>query len=244
MKSRTPAIAARRRCWALWSLTVLVAGCATTTAGTATPAAPPPEVTAQNLATLLLAAADVGAAMSASGMVITRQVTAPWDDSAGIAAGPGCLAVAGAAQRGVYTDADWTALHGQVLREPPTAPTWAHFATQAVVLFDSATAAADFFARSRQTWAGCSDRDLTYAPQLAPAEQIWSIGPVSVHRFRKDSDVLTVSRQQRSPQQWSCQRALTVQGRVAVDVEACTLEGPTSAAATIARAIAERIGPA
>jgi hypothetical protein len=223
----------------MWSLTVAVTGCATTTAGTASPAAPAPEVTVQNLANLLLAAADVGAAMSAPDMVVTRQVDALWDDSAGIAGGPGCLAVAGAAQRGVYADADWTAVHGQVLREPPTSPSWAHFATQAVVLFDSATAAADFFARSRQIWAGCSDRDLTYAPQLAPAEQIWSIGPVSVL-----NDVLTVSRQQRSPQQWSCQRALTVQGHVAVDVEACALDGPTSAAAAIARSIAERIGPA
>jgi hypothetical protein len=62
---------------------------------------------------------------------------------------------------------------------------------------------------------------------------------VSIH-----NDVLTVSREQRSPQRWSCQRALTVNGTVAVDVEACALQGPTSAAAAIARAIAERIGPA
>jgi hypothetical protein len=35
-----------------------------------------------------------------------------------------------------------------------------------------------------------------------------------------------------------------VNGTVAVDVEACALQGPTSAASAIARAIAERIGPA
>ena len=220
------------------SLTVLGTGCATTTAGTATPAAPAPEITASTLASLLLPAAEVAAAMSGSDMVVTRQVTAPWDDSAGIAGGPGCLAVAGAAQSGVYSDADWTALHGQVVREPPTAPAWAHFATQSVVLFETASAAEQFFTGSRQAWADCSNRDLTYAPPLAP-EQLWAIGPVSVQ-----NDVLAVSRKQRSPQQWSCQRALTVNGTVAVDVEACALDGPTSAAAAIARAIAERIGPA
>ena len=225
---------------ALLSLTVSAAGCAATTAGTATPAAPPPAAaTEQGLPGLLLSAAEVGAALAGPDVVVTRQVTAPWDDSARISGGAGCLAVAGAAQRGAYTDAGWIAVHGQVLREPPTSPSWAHFATQAVVLFDSVPAAQDFFARSRQSWADCSDRELSYAPQLAPAEQLWLIGPVSVQ-----NDVLAVSREQRGPQRWSCQRALTVQGPVAVDVEACALDGPTSAAAAIARAIAERIGPA
>ncbi len=232
MKSPIPAMAA------LVSLTVPVVGCATTTAGTATPAAAPPPITGQSLPGLLLSAAQVGAALSGPDVVVTRQATQPWDDSIGITGGAGCLAVAGAAQRDVYAGEDWTAMHGQVLREPPTS-SWAHFATQAVVLFDSGPAAQDFFARSRQTWADCSNRDLSYAPQLAPAEQLWSIGPVNVR-----TDVLTVSRQQRSPQRWSCQRALTVQGQVAVDVEACALDGPTAAAAAIAGAIAERIGPA
>lgn len=237
MKSPIPAMAA------LVSLTVPVVGCATTVAGTANPAAAPPPITGQSLPGLLLSAAEVGAALSGPDMVVTRQATQPWDDSTRITGGPGCLAVAGAAQRDVYADADWTAMHGQVLREPPTSSSssssLAHFATQAVVLFDSAPAAQDFFARSRRTWADCANRDLSYAPQLAPAEQVWAIGPVSDR-----TDVLTVARQQRSPQRWSCQRALTVQGQVAVDVEACTLDGPTAAAAAIAGAIAERIGPA
>jgi hypothetical protein len=232
MKSPTPVMAA------LLSLTVLAAGCATTTGGTAIWAGPAPAITANTLAGLLLPAVQVAAELSGGEVVVTRQVTAPWDDSAGIAGGVGCLAVAGAAQRGVYNNTGWTAMQGQVLREPPAAPDWAHFATQAVVLFPTAPTAQEFFARSRQTWADCSGRDLNYAPPLAP-QQLWSIGPVSV-----DNDVLTVSREQRSPQRWSCQRALTVTGTVAVDVEACALQGPTSAASAIARAIAERIGPA
>ena len=167
-------------------------------------------------------------------MVVTREVAEPWDDSARLTEGPGCLAVAGAAQRGVYAGTDWTAVHAQVLREPPPAQ-WSHFATQAVVLFPTVAAAEDFFARSQDSWAGCSDRELAYPQPLAP-EQLWSIGPVGVER-----DVLAVSRVQRSPQQWSCQRALTVHGNVAVDVEACSLDGPTSAATAIAGAIAGRL---
>jgi hypothetical protein len=223
---------------ALLSLAVLATGCAATVAGTAAPAAPAPTITADALPGVLLPAAQVGAAMSGVDMVVTRQVTAPWDDSALIAGGVGCLAVAGAAQRNVYDGARWTAVHGQVLREPPTAPAWENFATQAVVLFDSAQAAADFFARSRLTWTTCSDREMSYTAPLSP-EQTWSIGPVILR-----NEVLAVSRVQRGPQRWSCQRALTVQGRVVVDVEACALRGVTAAAAVIADAIAERIGPA
>ena len=214
------------------------AGCATTTTGTATPAAQVPPTTAETLPTLLLSAADVGSALSAGDMVVTRDVTAPWDDSAhfdGQSGGSGCLAVAGAAQKGVYADTGWTALHGQVLREPPTAPAWSHYAVQSVVLFPTAAAAADFYTGSRTSWAGCSNRELAYAQQLAP-DQLWSIGPIST-----DDEVLAVSREQRGPQHWFCQRALTVHGNVGVDVEACSLDGATSAATTIAHTIADRL---
>ena len=214
------------------------AGCATTTSGTAAPAATPPMTTAETLPALLLSAADVGSALSGSDLVVTRDVTTPWNDSAHFTADSGtagCLAVAGAAQQGVYADTGWTALHGQVLREPPTAQAWAHYAVQAVVLFPSAQAAADFYARSQASWAGCSNRELAYAQQLAP-DQLWSIGPATT-----DGDVLAVSRVQHGPQQWSCQRALTVHGNVGVDVEACSLDGPTAAAASIAQSIAGRL---
>jgi len=214
------------------------AGCATTTSGTAAPAAAPPMTTAETLPALLLSAADVGSALSGSDVVVTSDVTKPWNDSAHFTAESGtagCLAVAGAAQQGVYADSGWTALHGQVLREPPTAQAWSHYAVQAVVLFPSPQAAADFYARSKDSWAGCSNRELAYAQQLAP-DQLWSIGPITA-----DSGVLAVSRVQRGPQQWSCQRAMTVHGTVAVDVEACSLDGPTVAAASIAQTIAGRL---
>lgn len=229
MTSRLPVIAAL--------LCLTVSGCSTTTGGTAAPAAPIPPTTADTLPGLLLSATDVGSAMGGSHLSVTRDVTTPWNDGAHFqdADGTGCLAIAGAAQSDVYAGTGWTALHGQVLREAPTARTWSHFATQAVVLFPTPAAAADFYARSRDGWAGCSNRELDYAQQLAP-DQVWDIGPVSA-----DHDMLTVSRSQRSPQQWSCQRALRVRGSVAVDVEACDATAPTTAAADIAAAIGERL---
>ncbi len=218
-------------------------GCSATTTGTATPAAPVPAPTEQTLPTLLLAAPEVGAALGDDEVVVSREVSAPWDDSARFRSAPsgpdgtdlGCLAIAGAAQRAVYAGTGWTALRGQVLREPPTAPDWSHFATQAVVLFPDAQAASDFYHRAGDTWAGCANRELVYAQQLAP-DQIWEIGPVN-----SGPDMLTVARTQRSPMQWSCQRALSVRGNVAIDVEACDAGGPTGAAAAITAAIDERL---
>ena len=231
MTRRLPAIAV--------SVCLGISGCAATTPGTATPAAPVPATTAQTLPALLLAAPDVGATLGDDDVVLTREVSAPWDDGAHFgdagSGNPGCLAIAGAAQRAVYDGTGWTALRGQVLREPPTAPTWSHFATQAVVLFPTATAAADFYGRSRTAWTGCSDRELRYTQQPAP-DQVWQVGPVST-----DRDMLTVTRTQSGPQHWSCQRALSVRGAVAVDVEACDAVRPATAAAEIVSAIGERV---
>lgn len=217
---------------ALLSLTAV--GCSQTTFGTATPAAPDPLVAAEALPGLLLSAADMQATMSSPQLVVTREVSAPWQDP-GRLSDASCSAVAGAAQQQAYAAAGWTALRAQVVREPPAAESWSHYAVQAVVLFPTAAAAADFFTASRADWARCSDRELTYAQQPAP-DQVWSIGPTGV-----DRDVLAVSRVQHSPQRWSCERALTVHGNVAVDVEACSLAGDGPAAVAIARTISGRL---
>jgi hypothetical protein len=217
-----------------------ISGCTATTTGAALPAAPIPPTTAESLPALLLSAPEVAAALDGDELTITSDVSRMWNDShmstdGGRADAAGCLAIVGAAQQGVYADSGWTGMHGQVLREPPTAPKWSHYTVQAVVLFPTAAAAVDFFTKSQSSWAGCSERELTY-PQAPAPEQLWSVGP-----SRTSLGVLTVSRTQRGPQRWFCQRALTVRASVAVDVEACSLDAPTSAAAAIASMIGERL---
>ena len=217
-----------------------ISGCTATTTGAALPAAPIPPTTAESLPALLLSAPEVAAALDGDELTITSDVSRMWNDShmmtdGGRVDAAGCLAIVGAAQQGVYAESGWTGMHGQVLREPPTAPKWSHYTVQAVVLFPTAAAAVDFFTKSQSSWAGCSDRELTY-PQAPAPEQLWSVGP-----SRTSLGVLTVSRTQRGPQRWFCQRALTVRASVAVDVEACSLDAPTSAAAAIASMIGERL---
>jgi len=223
---RLPAIAAL--------LCLSVSGCSAVTPGIARPADRAPLTSPDNLSSLLLSAPDVGAALASDDVVVTNDVSKAWNDS-GHSADVNCLAIAGAAQQGVYAGSGSTAIHGQVLREAPTAPEWTHYAVQAVVSFPSAQAAAEFFTASQRGWAACSNRELNYAQPIGPP-QVWSVGTTST-----DHDVLAVSRVQQSPQRWACQRALTVHSNVAVDVEACSLDGPTAAASAIAGQIAGRL---
>lgn len=226
MSPRLPTIAAL--------LCLSVSGCSAVTAGTAMPMVRAPLTSPDGLPSLLLPAPEVGAALASDDVVVTTDVNKAWNDSAHFA-DVNCLAIAGAAQQGVYAGSGSTALHGQVLREPPTAPEWSHYAVQAVVSFPTAQAAADFFTASQRGWAACSNRQLHYAQPVGP-DQVWSVGATST-----EHDVLAVSRVQQSPQRWACQRALTVHSNVAVDVEACSLDGPTAAASAIAGQIAGRL---
>ncbi|WP_082135726.1 sensor domain-containing protein [Mycobacterium sp. EPa45] len=226
MTPRLPVIAAL--------LCLSVSSCSAVTTGTALRADPVPLTSPDGLPALLLSAPDVGAALASDDVVVTTDVSKAWNDSAHFA-DANCLAIAGAAQQGVYAGSGSTAIHGQVLREAPTAPQWSHFAVQAVVSFPTAQAAADFFTASQHGWAACSNRELNYAQPIGPP-QVWSVGQTTT-----DHGVLAVSRVQRSPQRWACQRALTVHSNVAVDVEACSLDGPTAAASAIAGQIAGRL---
>ena len=75
-------------------------------------------------------------------------------------------------------------------------------------------------------------------PQPIGEAQRWSVGSIST-----DHDVLAVSRIEQAPDRWSCQRALTVHSNVAIDVEACSTDGPPTAATAIARQIATGCPP-
>lgn len=215
-----------------------------TTAGTVPRRAGPGTHRADTARAKLLTALDAGVALGDDDVVVSREVSAPWDDSAHFANGPndsgtnlGCLAIAGAAQRACTPEPAGPPCCAvrcfasrrlpRVGRTSPPRP-W--------VLFPDAQAAGEFCRRAGDAWAGCANRELAvYAQQLAP-DQVWQIGPVS-----SDSNMLTVARTQRSPLQWSCQRALSVRGNVAIDVEACDAGGPTDAAAAITAAIGDRL---
>jgi hypothetical protein len=64
---------------------------------------------------------------------------------------------------------------------------------------------------------------------------VWKTGPVT-----NTDDTLTLTTTQQDAAGWTCQRALTVRGGVAVDVSACGY-GQSDSAVTIAREIAAKV---
>ena len=141
---------------------------------------------------------------------------------------PELLAVGGAAQQDVYADTGWTAVPA-VLREPPTATAWSHYAVQAVVAVPHRSGRDRLLRGLQQNWAAA--RPPAHLPQPIGPEQVWSVGQIS-HRPRRPRGVAGGA-EPRAVGLASEPR--TVHGNVAVDVEACSADRPTSAAAAIAR---------
>ena len=191
-------------------------GCAVTTngspvlAGHSGPLAAPP-VAVEALDRSLLTTAEVNTVMAATEMTVHTSRQNMWDDSPGVA-DMNCLAVDGPAEDKIYTGRGWTAMRAQVLQEPGDAGT--HYVLQSVVAFPSAAGAAAFFTASSLSWRACSNRRFTYT-RPGP-DPVWTTAQVS-----NTTGTLAISLVLDGVRHWTCQHALTVAKRVAIDVQAC-----------------------
>jgi hypothetical protein len=210
-------------------------GCATTTNGSALadhtgPLAAPPRAVAA-LDRSLLSTAEINAVMGATGMTVRTSRQDMWDDSPNIA-DINCVAVDGPAENKIYTGRGWTAMRAQVLKEPGDA--WAHYVLQSVVAFPSVADAAALFTASSKSWRACSNRRFTYT-QPGP-DPVWTTARVS-----NTAGMLAISLVRDGVKHWTCQHALTVADKVAVEVQACGFNQTDPAAVTIARQIAAKL---
>jgi hypothetical protein len=143
---------------------------------------------------------------------------------------PNCLGVYHPAELPVYQGSGWTAVQGQVLREPGDRSR--NTVIQAVVSFPTADAATDFASEQRRSWARCVGRSITAT--YKDGSETFSVGNVN-----SDSGVLKARLIQQDSSGWSCQRALNTRNNVVVDVAACSFV-PGDQAVTIATEIAGR----
>lgn len=199
---------------AVLALCALTAACTVTTNGTVEAAptlgqAPQPLPT-RALIGLLLGASEissiVGARMSvveSSGSMYTNEPLAD-----------GCLVWAGA-QRYNYQGSGWTAVRSQRLLDRHDDPD--HIAYQSVVTFPDGLAAHAFYESQVTEWAKCDDRRVDLHDAGDPNAHYWSLSKAT------DTDgILTITRmEEESTRGWSCQRALTAENNVVVDVSAC-----------------------
>lgn len=214
---------------------VLTAGCSSgdrTGAPATTSAAPTrPTVAAAALDGLLLSPAEIGAAVGAPEIPVTKTETQLLDSSA---ARPdkGCRFTQ-PAEASVYAGTGWNGVRQQDLQEPGEG--FKHHVIQAVVSFPSANDATRFFTASAQLWVPCANHQYRVVSPGKP-DLTFVIGPVvNANGTLSVVDTLT------GDKKWACQRALTVSNNIAVDIAACSAESPPDAAVNIAHQIAAKV---
>jgi hypothetical protein len=202
---------------------------ATTSATTTVPARP--TVAAAALDGLLLGPAEIGAAVGAPELPVNKTETQLLDSSA---ARPdkGCRFTQ-PAEASVYAGTGWNGVRQQDLQEP--GEDFKHHVIQAVVSFPSANDATRFFTASAQLWVPCANHQYRVVSPGKP-DLTFVIGPVAnTNGTLSTVDTLTGGKK------WACQRALTVSNNIAVDVVACSAEGPPDAALNIAHQIVAKV---
>jgi hypothetical protein len=213
-------------------MSLFLTSCTVTTGGiadTRRPASRPP-ITASTLGGLLLSAGDINSVMATSAMTPNDPFTA-MRDHRDLLPNLNCLGIWEVGEVAVYGGSGWTAMRGQVLRQPNT-DEWDALVVQAVVSFASADAAQKFYAASSDRWSKCSNHRVNMTDNDHPRTAL-TFGDLT-----KTATELTMPLTLGGGR--SCQRALAVTSNVIIDVAACNA-AISGQAATIVDKIQSKI---
>lgn len=194
-------------------LCALTAGCTVTTDGSVVAAptlgkAPQPLPT-RALAGLLLDTTEIDPIMGASLDVVRSRDSMYRNEPLA----DGCLVWANA-QQATYQGSGWTAVRMQQLGDRRDDAD--HIVYQAVVAFPDGLSAQEFYASQVTEWARCDDRRVDLHDPGDPNSHYWLLS-----KSTTTDGILTITRSVEEGTGWSCQRALTTQNNVVVDVSAC-----------------------
>jgi hypothetical protein len=193
------------------AISFVVTACGGGAASTSQPTTAPP-IAASALDGLLLAAENINSVMGGTAMKVSSPLT-EMVDHANLMPNVNCLGIWQVGEKAVYDGSGWTAIRGQVLRQP-IAGDWDDVVVQAVVSFPSPDAAQKFFAASTDRWSKCTHHrvNMTVNGQLTT----WQFGDLT----RSDTEL--TMHVTRGGGERSCQHALSISNNVVVDVTACT----------------------
>lgn len=185
-------------------------------------------VDAAGLPGLLLAAGEVADVMGVPGLSSAAPVTVG-KPRANTATPPECTGAVDPANQATYRDANFTGLAGQVLTDTGDPKTTVE---QFVVSFVNAEDAARFHDAQNTAWMSCASTTVTLAVGSEPAREI-SVGALESPEGQIAVELKETGR--------ACQRSLSSDSNVVIDIKTCTPSGGQQAQA-IASKIAERIG--
>ena len=142
-----------------------------------------------------------------------------------------CLGIWEVAEKAIYNDSGYSAMRGQVLRQPDT-DDWEAFVVEAAMIYPSADAAKAFFSESADRWSKCTNHRVNITLNDQP-NRTWWFGSLT------KTDIQLTMAVTRGENERTCQRVLSVVNNVIVDVSACSTT-VSDQAATIAQKIKER----
>ena len=164
------------------------------------------------------------------GLTRTATRTALYDDSATVGA-DGCVGAFALAQKRVFDGTGWMAARNHTLQnESEDAPRV--YLDQAVVLMPSAEAAAAVLAGQKQQWSRLPGKMISWTNSSDVLVRN-TYGPLVY-----TGALLAISRFEEGGDGWATQRAMTVSGRVVIDVQLSGRFAPATQAVDLATAIA------
>lgn len=195
---------------------ILLAGCVTTVAGTATRAPNAgledvPPLDESDLDDVLLSIGEINGIMGSTTMRITSALDEMTDHSEDVS-DPDCLGAIYGAEEPVYAGSGWTEMRDQVAREPDEDND--HWVEQTAVLYPTGDHARDFFEESKTTWQDCANYSI--AVDDLGASYLWEIEDLDA-----EETLLSQLSTQEDADGWACEHALSVVSNVTVEAWAC-----------------------
>ena len=191
---------------------------------------PPPTVPVSGLTDLLLGVDQINSVMGTTAMVPDPPFTELKQDQE-LMPNVNCLGIWQVGEQGIYGDTGLAGIRGQRLTQPAS-DNWDALVVQAVVAYGSADDARKFFTASSDRWSKCTNHRVNLSINGGPATT-YLFGDVT-----KSDTQLTMPVTQ-TPAGKPCQRTLSVNSNVVVDVSACN-QSATDQAVQITQKIEDR----
>lgn len=198
-----------RHAVALLAAAIAVAGCSSS-ATTTQPSTPKPVPTSA-LDGLFPTIGDVNAVMGTT-MTPHESFTATRDHR-DLLPNLNCLGIWEVGEKAIYDPSGFSAIRGQVLRDPDTG-NWNSLVVQAVVSYPAAGAANKFFADSADRWSHCTNHVVNMT-QTGRSQITLTFGSLT----KTDTELTMIMSSGDGGA--SCQRALAVNNNIIIDISAC-----------------------
>ncbi|MGB9226073.1 sensor domain-containing protein [Mycobacterium sp.] len=175
------------------------------------PVKPKKPIPDDRLSAMLLTASDINAAMGASNIKARNPITT-MDNTSPTVSQPNCLGALYTSQDSVYAGSGYTGVNALVLSEPGDDND--HWVSQAAVAFPSTDKAKAFLQSSQSKWKSCAGKTVT--SKGSSSTSTWTFADVDGAPPR-----ITILVTQEGANGWECERAMSVENNVIVDVNAC-----------------------